>query len=143
MVRVVFDTSVLVAAARSRDGASFSLVRGIPSATYQMSLSIALYMEWQDVLTRPDHLPPGQTPQDALHFLRYLASQSWLQDVFFLWRPFLRDPKDDMILELAIAAQCRHIVTHNVRDFSGCEALGVEAVTPGQFLRLVTEGKLL
>jgi predicted nucleic acid-binding protein len=136
-MRVVFDTSVLVAAARSRRGASFALVSAIPCPQFQICLSIALYCEWRDVLTRPEHLPGGQTAETALGFLRYLAGQAWLQDIFFLWRPFLPDPDDDMILELAFAANCRYIVTHNVRDFAGSEQLGVTAITPRDFLSLI------
>jgi len=138
-MRVVFDTSVLVAAARSRRGASFALVSSIPSPQFEVCLSVSLYAEWQDALVRPEHLPAGKTVDDALAFLRFLASQAWLQDIFFLWRPFLRDPDDDMILELAFAASCRYIVTHNVRHFVGCEQLGIKAVTPGEFLRIVTK----
>jgi len=140
-MRVTFDTSVLVAAARSRLGASFALISAIPSADFQICLSIGLYAEWQDVLTRPEHLPPGQTAEDALRFLKYLAGQAWLQDIFFLWRPFLPDPDDDMILELAFAANCRYIVTHNVRHFRGCEQLGIEAVTPREFLKIVQKSQ--
>jgi hypothetical protein len=79
-MRVVFDTSVLVAAAHSRLGASYALVYSIPTPKFQPCLSVGLYCEWQSVLTRPEHLPPGQTPEDALGFLRYLASQSHLQE---------------------------------------------------------------
>lgn len=120
-MRVVFDTSVLVAAARSRHGASFALVNSIPTAQFQLCLSVGLYMEWQEVLTRPEHLLPGITGEDALRFLRFLASQSYLQEIHFLWRPFLRDADDDMVLELAFAAACPYIVTHNVKDFHGSE----------------------
>ena len=62
-MRVVFDTSVLVAAVRSRRGASFALISSIPSPHFQICLSVGLYAEWQDVLTRPEHLPPGQTAE--------------------------------------------------------------------------------
>jgi predicted nucleic acid-binding protein len=62
-----------------------------------------------------------------------------LQDIFFLWRPFLPDPDDDMILELAFAAGCRYIVTHNTKDFRGSEQLGIEAITPRNFLALVNQ----
>lgn len=99
-MRVVFDTSVLVAAARSRDGASFALVSSIPLREFEISLSVGLYFEWQDVLTRPEHLAPGKTAEDALAFLRFLCGHACHQEVFFLWRPFLVDPSDDMILEL-------------------------------------------
>jgi predicted nucleic acid-binding protein len=140
-MRVVLDTSVLVAAARSSRGASFALINSIPSASFQICLSVSLYAEWQDALTRPEHLPPGRTADDALRFLRFLAGQAWLQDIFFLWRPFLPDPDDDMILELAFAARCKHVVTHNVRHFVGCEQLGITAVTPGEFVEIVWESK--
>jgi hypothetical protein len=82
-------------------------------------------------------LPPRLTPEDVLAFLRYLAGQSHLQEIYFLWRPFLPDPDDDMLLELAFAAGCRHIITHNVRDFHGSEQLGVSALSPRDFLKLI------
>ena len=136
-IRVVFDTNVLVAAARSHDGASFALVSSIPAAEFQLCLSVGLYVEWQAVLTRQENLPPGRTENDALGFLRYLANQAHLQEIHFLWRPFLPDADDDMILELAFAASCRYIVTYNVKDFHGSEELGVTAITPRDFLNLI------
>jgi len=135
-MKVVFDTSVLVAAARSRRGASYALVSSIPSAEFQLCLSVSLYMEWQQVLTRDENLSPGRTVEDTRNYLRYLAGQSHLQEIHFLWRPFLRDADDDMILELAFAAGCRYLVTHNVKDFYGAEQLGVTVVSPGEFLKL-------
>lgn len=54
-----------------------------------------------------------------------------------MWRPFLRDPDDDMAMELAFAAGCHHIVTHNVTDFHGAEQLGVTALWPREFLNLI------
>lgn len=136
-MRVVLDTNVLVAAVRSRRGASFAVVSQIPSEKFQICLSVGLYLEWREVLARPEHLPPGQTADDSLQFLRYLASQAHLQEIHFLWRPFLRDADDDMVLELAFASGCRYVVTHNVKDFSGSEQLGIVALTPKQFLDLL------
>lgn len=135
-MRIVLDTSVLVAAARSRRGASFRLVSGLPAPDYRIALTVALYTEWQAVLTRAEHLPPGSTPDEALGFLRYLASIAHLQDVYFLWRPFLRDPDDDMVVECAVASGARYIVTHNVADFRRVSELKLEALTPAQFLNL-------
>jgi putative PIN family toxin of toxin-antitoxin system len=133
-MRVVLDTSVLVAAARSRNGASHRLLKQLPSPRFQIALSVALYMEWLAVLTRPEHLPVGATPEDALAFARYLASLAHLQDIHFLWRPFLRDPDDDMVLECAVASGSPFIVTHNVKDFARAAELGVQALRPGDFL---------
>ena len=136
-MKVVFDTSVLVAAVRSRQGASFALVSSIPNGQFQLCLSIGLYLEWQAVMTRAENLLPGRSQEDALGFLRYLASQSHLQEIHFLWRPHLPDVNDDMVLELAFAAGCTYIVTHNVKDFHGSEELGVTAITPRDFLKLI------
>jgi putative PIN family toxin of toxin-antitoxin system len=133
-MNIVIDTSVLVAALRSRTGASHALLRRLPHPRFRIALSVALYTEWQAVLTRPEHLPPGATPAQALAFVRYLASIAHLQDIYYLWRPFLRDPNDDMVLECAVASGSRFIVTHNLNDFRRTESFGVQAVTPAQFL---------
>jgi hypothetical protein len=119
--------------------ASYALVRSIPSPEFQICVSVALYTEWQDVLTRCDNLPLGTTPENARRFLRYLASQAHLQEIHFLWRPFLPDPDDEIVLELAFSAGCRHIVTHNVRDFRGSEELGVTAISPRAFLNVIQQ----
>ena len=136
-MRVVLDTSVLVAAARSKSGASYALVSSIPSSEFQLCLSVSLYMEWQQVLTRDENLSPGRTVEDTINYLRYLAGQSHLQEIHFLWRPFLRDADDDMVLELAFAAGCSYMVTHNLKDFRGSEQLGVTAISPREFLNLI------
>jgi putative PIN family toxin of toxin-antitoxin system len=133
-IRVVLDTNVLVAAARSRRGASFELLSMLPSQRFETALSVALYTEWQAVLTRTEHLPPGITAAQTFAFLRYLVSISHLQDVHFLWRPFLRDPDDDTVLECAVAASAPIIVTHNVKDFEATTSLGVRALSPADFL---------
>lgn len=136
-MRVVLDTSVLVAAARSRDGASFELMSMLPSRRFEPALTIALYTEWQAVLTRPEHLPPGATAEMSLGYLRYLASIAHLQDVHFLWRPFLSDPNDDMVVECAVASGSQFIVTHNIKDFRRVEELKLQAVKPADFLNLL------
>ena len=93
--------------------------------------------KWQAVITRKENLLPGRTEDNALGFLRYLASQAHLQEIHFLWRPLLPDADDDMLLELAFAAGCTYIVTHNVKDFHGSEQLGITAITPRDFLKLI------
>ena len=135
-MKVIFDTSVLVDAARSSQGASFALISALPSKQFQICLSVALYVEWQAVLTRAEHLPLNQEVENALAFLRYLASIAHLQDIYYLWRPQLRDPNDDMVLELAVAAQAKYIVTHNIRDFQRLK-FDVIAITPADFLKLL------
>ena len=136
-MKIVVDTSVLVAAARSRQGASFALVSSLPNARFEIALSVSLYTEWQAVLTRPEHRPPGLQAEDVLAYLRYLASISHLQDIHYLWRPFLRDPDDDMVLECAVASGSQYLVTHNVRDFMRIAELGVSPITPAAFMALL------
>lgn len=136
-MRVVLDTSVMVAAARSRKGASFALVEMIPLRRFEVCLSISLYMEWVAVLTRAHNLPPETSVDTTLGFLRQLASFARLQDIHYLWRPFLPDPDDDMLLELAFAANCDFIVTHNIGDFRESLQLGISAITPRNFLKIL------
>jgi hypothetical protein len=69
--------------------------------------------------------------------LRYLAAQSHLQAIHFLWRPGLLDADDDMVLELAFAAGCPYIITHNVKDFHGAGQRGVTALSPRDFLKRI------
>jgi putative PIN family toxin of toxin-antitoxin system len=135
-MRLVLDTSVLVAAARSNRGASHALLARLPDTGFQTVVSVALFAEYQAVLLRPENLLQ-RTAAQAEGFLNFLISTSHLQEVFFRWRPELPDADDDLILELAVAAGCRYIVTHNLRDFRGVEQWGIAAVTPGDFLKLI------
>jgi putative PIN family toxin of toxin-antitoxin system len=135
-MRVVLDTSVLVAAARSRQGASNALLLRLPDSGFVPAISVPLFVEYEAVLLRSENLL-NRDPATVALFLDFLLSVSHLQEVFFAWRPALPDPDDDFILELAVAAGCRYIVTHNVRDFSGSEKWGITAVTPSDFLKLI------
>ena len=136
-MRFVLDTNVLVAALRSRRGASAALVAALPLRDWQPALSVPLYLEYQDVLLRPGMVPAAFTAADILTLCRYLASVAHAQDVYFLWRSFLPDPKDDLVLELAVAAGATHLVTHNLRHFQGAERFGIRVLAPRDFLRLV------
>lgn len=63
------------------------------------------------------------------------------REIFYLWRPFLRDPKDDLVLELAVESGAAYIVTFNKKGFHGIERFGVKAVTPQEFLAIIGERK--
>jgi len=136
-MRVILDTNILVAALRSDMGASYAIVSQMPSERFQMALTVPFYLQYQDVLTRPEHRTGASTQDDILRFLRYLCSIAHQQRVFFLWRPRLKDPNDDMVLEAAVASQSRYIITHNLRDFTGCgieEQFGITPMRPREFL---------
>lgn len=137
-MKVVLDTNVLVAAARSKLGASHALLSKLPDARFCPVVSVPLFVEYRAVLLRPENLfqrPPSQVEG----LLDYLLSVAQLQEVYFHWRPALADPDDDLVLELAVAAGCRYIVTHNLRYFRGIEKWGVTALTPGDFLKLIEQ----
>ena len=138
MIRTVLDTSVLVAAARSKRGASHELLSFLPSDDFQPAISVPLYLQYREVLLRPENLL-DRTAEQAERFLDALLSFSHLQEIFFLWRPTLVDPGDELVLELAVAADSQYIVTHNVRDFKGVERWGISAVAPAEFLRLIRD----
>ena len=73
-----------------------------------------------------------------LGFLRRFAGFCSPQTIYFLWRPWLHDADDDMVLELAVAGAASHIVTFNTGDFAGIEgAFGIQVVTPGKFMALL------
>ena len=129
---MVVDTNVLVAGLRSRRGVAFRLLSEIGAGRFEIALSVPLVLEYEDALLRPDVTNLGQADVDAV--LDYLCKVAHLQQIFFLWRPLLPDPKDDMLLELAVAARCRAIITYNVRDFAGAERFGVSVLEPGPFL---------
>ncbi len=84
-------------------------------------------------------LPPMPIPQIVINtnVLDFHCAVATHHRIFFLWRPFLPDPKDDMVLELAVEAGCDSVVTYNIRDFVGIEQFGVSAVTPAKFLESI------
>lgn len=131
-MRVVIDTNVFVAALRSKKGTAFGVLQELQKEQFQIALSVPLFLEYEDVLKRPAMVPLPLTAIDR--FLRYLAANGYTQNIFFLWRPFLRDAKDDMVLELAVAAGCTAIVSFNGKDFDGVEQFGLEVLTPHEFL---------
>ena len=86
-------------------------------------------------MLRRSGLLPGVVAQDIEDFLDYFLSVSVECPIYFLWRPQLPDPKDDLLLELALAGDAVFTITFNGRDFRGVDKFGIRAVTPGEFLR--------
>jgi putative PIN family toxin of toxin-antitoxin system len=139
-MKVVLDTNVIVAALRSRRGAAFQVLLALRERRFEFVLSVPLFLEYEDVLKRPGMVPLSSHAIDRL--LGLLAARGLAQDIFFLWRPFLRDPKDDMVLEVAVAAGCQAIVTFNGRDFVGVEQFGLEVLTAHQLLERLKDQSL-
>jgi len=127
-----------VAALRSRQGASFRLIELLRAGTFEIAISVPLALEYEAVLTR--HAASlGLRRSAVTTVVDYLCAVGKRQSIHFLWRPLLRDPDDEFVLEVAVAARCQYIITHNVRDFAGAERFGVNILRPSQFLRQLEE----
>jgi len=135
---IVIDTNVLAAALQSKRGASYRLLMLINSGKFTIHISVPLVLEYEDVVKRLLADIP-LTEQDIDDILDYLCAVAQQEQIFYLWRPFLKDPKDDMVLELAVTASCDFIVTYNKRDFQGAERFGLRVVTPKEFLEEIGE----
>jgi putative PIN family toxin of toxin-antitoxin system len=133
---VVLDTNVLVAALRSRCGASFQVLSAVGQHRFEIVVSVALVLEYEEVLER-HRMAAGLEGSDVKDLLDYLCAVGRQQTVFFLWRPCLRDPDDDHLLELAVAGECDGIVSFNVRAFAGIERFGLWVETAGDFLKRI------
>ncbi len=134
---IIIDTNVLVAALRSSKGASSKLLNLVGSGNFKLILSVPLAFEYEDVLHRPDKVPVSSRGIDAI--IDYICQEADQCRIFYLWRPVLKDPKDDMVLELAINSGCDYIVTHNTKDFLKADKFKVKVVTPFQFMGLLEE----
>ncbi len=132
-VRVVLDTNVLVSAFRSREGVAFRLVSLLEEGRFEICVSVPLVLEYEVVLHRATNL--GE--EEVLSIVRYLCSVAHRQKIFFLWRPSLPDPKDDMVLELAVASRAKYVVTFNEKHFAAVGRFGIQALTPKAFLDVI------
>jgi putative PIN family toxin of toxin-antitoxin system len=133
-IRVILDTNVLYAGLYSSEGASFQILRAIERGQIQIILSTPLLFEYEDILNRKKS-ELGLSEQQMNAILDNLCRLGVHQKIYYLWRPFLPDPKDDHILEVAVASQTNIIVTHNIRDFKGIDKFGIRTITPKQLLK--------
>lgn len=131
---IVLDTSILVSALRSRRGALFRLLSLVGADLFQVSVSVPLVLEYEDALKRLGD-ETAWTTTDIDDLLDYICAEANRQRISYLWRPFLRDPKDDMVLEVAVAGTCDFIVTYNKADFKGSERFGLRVATAKEFLQ--------
>ncbi|MEI6564950.1 MAG: putative toxin-antitoxin system toxin component, PIN family [bacterium] len=136
--KVVLDTNVLVSGLRSKQGASYKLLTLLGKGRFTTTVSVPLVVEYEKALVDPRTKVPFSHADIGI-FIDYICAISDKRKIYYLWRPRLPDPGDDMILELAVAGSCHYIVTYNVRDFRGVEQFGVKILTPKQFLKLFGE----
>lgn len=137
-VDIVIDTNVLVAALRSKRGISHRLLMLVGTGLFEVHLSVPLVLEYEYAAMA--HVPDALLDeQDVTDILDYICAVSQHHEISFLWRPHVKDPMDDMVLEIAFTAACNYIVTFNKKDFVGAEELGIEVVSPRKFLEKTGE----
>lgn len=131
-MRVVLDTDVVVAGLRSRHGSSRAWLRSALRQEVEIALSVPLVLQYEAVLMRPEILAAvAGSPQRVERFLDLLCATGQLLEISFLWRPTLRDPDDEMVLEAAVHGRVDRLLTFNSRDFVGAERLGATVERPG------------
>lgn len=136
-MNIVLDTNVLVAGLRSASGASFAILERVGSGSFSISLSVPLVLEYEATL-KSHARDLGLTTAEVDDFVDYICSVGRHLPIHYLWRPALKDPSDDMVLEVAVAGNA-DIVTHNIRDFVGSRNYGMHVYTPREFLKALRE----
>lgn len=132
--RVVIDTNVFISALRSKRGSSHKLLLQIDSGAVQLCISVPLILEYEAVARELRW--PGKPPAASIDdIIDYLCSIGEAVRPPYLWRPIAKDPKDEMLVELAVAGECDRIITYNKRDLKGVEKLGIKLRTPFEFLK--------
>ena len=127
------DTNVLYSGLYSAAGASYQLLCLVESGRLTPILSTTLLFEYEEILKR-HQMMLGLSNRAIEDVLDGMCARGECHRIHFLWRPQLSDPKDDHVLELAVAAGSADIVTHNVKDFAGASMFGVRILRPAQLL---------
>lgn len=136
---ITLDTNIIYQALKSSSGASFYILQQVRERRIQIALSVPLFEEYEDVLKREKSLDDLELDvEDIDKFLRFIAWVGKPYKSYFLFRPNLKDEKDNMVVELAIASQSDYLVTSNVKDFDNAELRfdQLKVVTPAEFVKL-------
>lgn len=144
-MKIVLDTDVMVAALRSAKGASRRLLVLLDEGRFEALASVSLMVEYEAVLKRPENLSAaGLTELEVEEFINALATMITPIEIFYLWRPVLKDPDDEFVFETAINGQADAIATFNIKDYrAGAKQFAVEILTPGELLRRLEESWLM
>jgi putative PIN family toxin of toxin-antitoxin system len=136
MRRVVLDTSVVVTALRSRNGPGNKILRYVAQRQITPLATPPLFLEYEDVLKRPEHrIAHGLSLAQIDDFLAELSALIEPVEIHFQWRPQLRDPADEMVLEAAVNGRADAIITYNISDFAGIgDRFHISVFRPADFL---------
>ncbi|MGA8874482.1 MAG: putative toxin-antitoxin system toxin component, PIN family [Candidatus Korobacteraceae bacterium] len=137
MLRVVLDTSVIVAALRTRLGAGNAVLQLVANRRIVLLATPPLFLEYEEVLLRPEQrLAHGLEPDEVQEFLAELAALVEPVELHFRWRPQSRDPNDEMLVEAAINGRADALVTYNISDFQDAgRRFGIRVLRPAELLK--------
>jgi putative PIN family toxin of toxin-antitoxin system len=138
-VRVVVDTDVIAAAMRSPGGASAAILRAARHGSITLLVSVPLAMEYEATCSQAEHmLAAGLSERQIGIFLDAVLAMAEPIRTHYLWRPQLRDPGDEMVLEAAVNGRANILVTFNVRDFGAVPArFGIRVMVPREAIERI------
>ena len=138
-VKVALDTDVVVAAMRSPEGASASILQKIMRGQVRMAATVALGLEYESVCMRAEHhVAADISAEDAAGFVDTMLAAAKAVDTHFLWRPQMHDITDDMVLSAAIRGRVDYLVTFNPKRFGDVPSMfGVEVLLPQEALKRI------
>jgi putative PIN family toxin of toxin-antitoxin system len=136
--KIVIDTNIIVSSLRSKRGYSYKLLSIIDDERIKVFISVPVVLEYEDAIKREKSNIRFKKSEidDFLDFICLIGEQ---RKIHYLWRPFLKDRKDDMFLELAVESESDFIITFNQKDFVGVEKFGIKILTPKEFLKVIGE----
>ncbi|MHB8337403.1 MAG: putative toxin-antitoxin system toxin component, PIN family [Ignavibacteriaceae bacterium] len=136
--KIAIDTNVIVSSLRSKNGYSYKLLSMIEDERIKVFISVPVILEYEDTIKREkSNIIFKKSEID--NFLDFICLIGKQRKIHYLWRPFLKDRKDDMFLELAVESECDFIITFNKRDFEGTEKFGIRTLTPKEFFKVIGE----
>ena|SRR5579862_8442449 len=140
-MKLVLDTDVIVAAMRSPTGASAAILREARQGNITLLTSVSLALEYEAVCSEAEHqVAAGLNAAEGMIFVDAVIALAEPVKTHFLWRPQLRDPGDEMVLEAAVNGRADALVTFNVRDFGAAPAhFGIEVLLPREALKRIRQ----
>jgi len=134
--KIVIDTNVIVSSLRSKSGYSYKLLSVIDDERIKVFISVPVILEYEDAIKREKSEIKFKKAEidDFLDFICLIGEQ---RKIHYLWRPYLKDRKDDMFLELAVESESDFIITFNKRDFEGTENFKIKTITPKEFFKVI------
>jgi putative PIN family toxin of toxin-antitoxin system len=134
--KVVIDTNVILSGLLSRKGTSYKLLQLIPKKLFTVVMSVPLILEYETILHKSIR-KLNLSKSDIEDFLDDICVISEHTKTYYLWRPILKDPYDDHILELAVSSNAKYIVTFNISDFDEAKTFGIHPIEPVEFLKKI------